>query len=391
MSLLPEDDISGLVESTIAIIVESWESFSSQTQQRAYDMLGLVFTSHQSMISDIAHKLPSLAQIDLMSKYEKDIVKMKNQKDVKNRFMSYCQRLESENAIIVDKALQELAQFLLAEQSFIHENANSEQPDPVVGDLTRSLLDTAVLFSSAKPDIAVLCARCLGMVGCLDPTRIETVREKKDTLIASNFSREEEVRDFIMTFLEEVLVKAFLSATNSRSQGFLAYAMQELLLIGEVEPATRPRSRDANVDPNYKRWNELPEYMRTVLTPFLTSRYFVTTGVPQAACTYPIFKPGMSHAQWLRSFTFDLLKKDVGSRYSQDLFQILSRIIRFQDTAIARFLIPFAVLNVIVCGSDIDKRNVAVEMNNILALPLPERTSVRENLKLCSQVRSISV
>ena len=385
MSLLSEDDIASLVDPTFAIIVQFWPDFEEDTQRQTYEMISLLLKTHQSMIRDIVNTLPSLAPVPLMSKFEEELQRLKAQMDVKHHFGAFCERFHSENAIVIDRALKELADYLGEHQSFLHESAISEQPDPVVGKLTRCLLDTSVSFSTPSPGIAVLCARCLGMVGCLDPTRIETVREKKDILVLSNFGNDDEVRDFIIFFLKEVLVKAFLSATNSRSQGFLAYVMQELLAIGDFKPSVK--SRDPPFDANYHRWVELPESIRTLLTPFLDSKYFVTAGVSQPRISFPVFKKDMTHAQWLRSFTFDLLKREVDKTVIQTIFSVLSRIIRFQDISIASFLLPFAVLNVVLEGSDNEKEDVAHELLTILAHPLSDSQCARDNTILCSQVR----
>ena len=388
ISLLSEDDIAALIDPTFAIIVQYWDSFERDVQEQAHDMIGLLLKSHSSMIRDIVNTLPSLGKIPLMSKFEDELVKLKDQMDVKHHFLAFSQRCQSENATVVERALIELAQYLGEHQSFLYEIASSEQPDPVVSKLTRSLLDTAVNFSTSNPDIAILCARCLGMVGCLDPTRIEAVREKKEILVLSNFTKDDEIRDFIIFFLREVLVKAFLSATNSRNQGFLAYVMQELLLIGEFEPSVRPRSRDAPFDANYRRWVTLPESIRTLLTPFLDSKYFVTAGVTQPQNPYPLFKRDMTHSHWLRAFTFDLLKAEPGDGMVQSIFSILSRIIRFQDISISNFLLPFAVTNVVIAGDDHGKQLIAQELLNVLAHPLSSNSSANDDTILCSQVRS---
>ncbi|KAG8530063.1 uncharacterized protein KY384_005545 [Bacidia gigantensis] len=385
INLLPEDDLSALVEPTLALIVQHWESIDSTLQMHVYDMVACLFKSKEILIRDIAATLPSLAQVPLLSKYEQDLAKLKAQNGVKHHFQTFSQRCQSENPTVVDKALKELALYLEREQSFLHTHANSEQPDALIGNLLRSLLDTAVLFSNSDANIAALCAQCLGMVGCLDPTRVEAAREKKEILVLSNFTQEDEIRDFIITFLGEVLSKAFLSATNSRSQGFLAYAMQELLAIGDFQESARPRPHEGHYDSNYQRWADLPESTRTLLTPFLDSKYFVTAGTTQTSCVYPIFKKDVSHAQWLRLFTFDLLKKETGKDMVGRLFAVLSRIIRLQDIAIATFLLPFTALNTILNGDAVDKKNTAAELLNVLDHPLPEGAVEREALKLCSQ------
>ena len=109
------------------------------------------------MIADMAATLPSLAGVPFLSKFAKDIAKFKALNDVKHHFQTFTQRCQSENPTVVDKVLRELAEYLEVEQSFLHELANSEQPDPLVSNLTRSLLDTAVLFSESDPTIAALC------------------------------------------------------------------------------------------------------------------------------------------------------------------------------------------------------------------------------------------
>ena len=388
MNTLGEDEIASLVDPTFAIIVQHWGSFLPKVQEQAYDMVTQLLKNHCSMVRDIVHTLPSLASIPLMSKFEDELAKLKAQMDVKHHFQAFCQRCQSENATVVSRALHELAEYLKVNQGFLHEAVNSEQPDPVVSQLARSILDTSILFSDRHPEISVLCARCLGLVGCLDPTRIEAVREKREILVLSNFVRDDETNDFIIFFLREVLVKAFHSATNSRSQGFLAYAMQELLSISEIKESVRPRARDAPFDANYRRWVSLPESVRTTLLPFAGSKYFVTAGISQPPLSYPIYEKTMGHGQWLRSFTYDTLKKKVGEGKVQIVFSVLSRIIRFQDISISNFVLPFACLNVIVNGTDEERLEIGRELLLVLHQLLPDHATSRDCVILCSQVCS---
>lgn len=391
MTTLGEDEIANLMDPTFAILIQYWDSFLPEIQARAYDMVSHILKSYSSMIRDIAHNLPSLAAIPLMAKFEEDLSKLKAQMDIKHHFQAFSQRCQNENATVVLRALHELSGYLSKHQDFLHEAANSAQPDPVVAQLARSILDTSVLFSNTHSEISILCARCIGLVGCLDPTRIEAVRENREILVLSNFVRDDETNDFVVFFLREVLVKAFLSATNSRSQGFLAYAMQELLSITEIRESVKPRLRDGPYDANYRRWVSLPESVRTTLMPFTNSKYFVTAGISQSPCLYPLYNAGMSYSQWLRTFTFDLLRKAVGGGKVQTIFSVLSRIVRFQDISIPNFLLPFACLNAIVSGEDAEKLIIGQELLLVLDQPLPDHASSRDNMILCSQVKRVNV
>jgi serine/threonine-protein kinase ATR len=386
MNTLGEDEIAALVDPTFAILVQHWRLFGSGIQGQAYDMIDHLMKTHSTMICDIVHTLPSLSSIPLMAKFEGQLDALKSRMDVKHHFIAFSQRCQNENATVAVTALRELAEYLTEHQGFLHEAANSEQPDTVVSQLIRSILDTSVLFSSTNLEISVLCAKCLGLVGCLDPTRIEATREKREILVLSNFVRNDETNDFVIFFLREVLVKAFLSATNSRSQGFLAYAMQELLSISAIREAVISRSRDGPHDANYRRWVSLPESVRTTLMPFTDSKYFVTAGVSQPPCTYPLYSGEMSHGHWLRAITFDLLKRKLGTGKVQTIFSVLSRIVRFQDISISNFLLPFACLNVIVNGEDHDRREIGRELLQILLHSLPDQAPRRDNVILCSQV-----
>ena len=385
ISILGEEEVGPLVDPTFAIIAQHWELFNPETQGQAHDMISQLLKSHPGLIRETVNTIPSLASIPLMSKFEDELGKLKAQMDIKHQYQAFSQRCHNENATVVTRALLELQDYLGNHQSFIHEAAVREQPDPVVSQLTRSVLDSCIQFNESHPTVSGLAAKCLGLIGCLDPTRIEAATEKKDILVLSNFTRAEETKDFIVFFIREVLVKVFLSTTNPRAQGFLAYAMQELLMFAEFDKSV-VRSRGTQFNANYQRWMELPESVRNTLTPFLTSKYVVTAAVQQPNCSYPLYKPTMTHSQWLRALTFDLLRNGVGEN-TKMLFPVLSRIVRFQDITIPTFLLPFAALNVIVGGIERQRLDIGAEFNYILSHSMPEDDmAARENLRLCSQV-----
>lgn len=276
--------------------------------------------------------------------------------------------------------------FLEQHQGFTHEAAIKEQPDPIISELARTLLDISVQASDSDGNTAFLSARCIGLLGCLDPTRIEAPREKKEVLVLSNFQEEEETVDFVLFFLQEVLVKAFLSATNPRAQGFLAYAMQELLKFCGINGAVITRHQEKHANAKYLKWVSLPESVRNNLTPFLNSKYVVTAANAQSETEYPIYRSSISHGQWLRTFVYDLLRKGHGDN-AVELFHVLSRIIRTQDTPISTFLLPFALLNLVISGTDRQRLDVGEELLIVLSRPLPEGDPATKNSLIhCSQV-----
>src|SRR5690606_25376464 len=149
-------------------------------------------------------------------------------------------------------------------------SAISQRPDSVIATLLRALLDCACKYNGIQADISRLCMECIGLVGCLDSNQIETVREQRSIVILHNFDKPEAITDFSLFVLEEVLVPAFLSPTDTRIQGFLSYAMQELLDRCGVKAACAMEGSEIIAGNEiYRKWIAVSEPVREVLTPFL--------------------------------------------------------------------------------------------------------------------------
>jgi serine/threonine-protein kinase ATR len=385
VSSLHEEELEPLIDQTFSIVIRYWDAFNDQSKKTAQELVGYILRSHNELMHTNFSTIPSLASIPALSALESEISKMKGKMDVRSQLSAFGRRCQSENAAVVEQALRELLPCLSRHEEFLHESVLSEQPDPVVAQLTRSLLDCCVKFHAGCDSITLLSAQCLGLVGCLDPNRVDPVKDKKDILVLSNFDRMEETFDFVLFFLQHVLVQAFLSASNTRAQGFLAYAMQNLLRLCNLDSAVTQRSRDIQADEKYRRWSELPETVRNTLTPFLTSKYTVTVGAIRSHCKFPIFSTELTHGDWLRSFVQDLLQRGSGDN-AQLIFSVCSRIVKGQDISIASFLLPFAVLNRIVGGTQEERLDLQSELTTILSHPLPEASNrVHEAIILCSQ------
>lgn len=390
VGVVGEDQIGALIQPTFAIVAEHWSSFDSTRQNAIYSMISRLIQTHSTVVRNMVNHIPSLAPIPLMSKFEVELGRLKSQIDVRHHLMAFSQRCQDENATVVKRALVELEIYLCEFQGTLHVAAVNEQPESFVSSLVRTILDACIRFNSDGQAISVLCARCLGLIGCLDPTRIEAAKDERVMLLLSNFSKAEETTDFLLFFIRKVLVKVFLSASNPRSQGFLAYAMQELLSFCHFDGSIIGRVRDAPSNPNYVRWMELPESTRNTLIPFLSSKYIVTSGMLQTEAEYPIYKLGIAHGQWLRIFALDLLQKGTGDN-PKHIFPVLSRVIRLQDVSLSSFLVPYLVLNVVVGGTIDQMSKIGRELFLILKSPLPDTgCATRDALLSCSQVRNPS-
>ncbi|KAI0883853.1 phosphatidyl inositol 3-kinase [Annulohypoxylon maeteangense] len=382
--LLYLEDVEALIETTFFLISHYWSSFDEETQKRSRDLIESLLEKEGSFLEATISKLPSFSHINYLSDIEGKLSKLRQPVDSRTAFSLLAERISHENDGVVLLALRELASYLQRQQEYLQASAVSEQPDSVVSTLARSLLDCSSRFNGIHGEISDLCIQCLGLVGCLDPNRVETVRAERQMVVKSNFEHSEETTDFVVYLLEEVLVKSFLSATDTKLQGFLSYAMQELLERADIKVAVQMEgSKDAA--PIYRKWLSMSVTAREVLIPFLTSRYVVQPMAPQQT-EYPIFRPGKTrYANWMRSFTLDLMRKPQAP-FAELIFEPLCRVIRIKDLSTVEFLFPYVTLHIVV-GEDTTKEqrlNVLNELLNVLRHEVPDNSSYeeRENQKL---------
>jgi serine/threonine-protein kinase ATR len=382
MVSLKQEDIEPLLNQTMAIIAIYWDDFDSHTQQLAHDLIARTLKNFPDMIREKCETMPSLAGITLLAKFEGEIHGLKRQFDERRIVSAFISRLEDENEIVVQQALRELTPLLRKKQDLLQRSVLREKPDPFVASLTRALLDSCVKFHNNR-SIAQLCGECLGIIGCLDSNKIEAAVERKTMIATTNFGGADETVEFIMYFLEHVLVKAFLSATTTRAQGFLGWAMQELLNLCQYDDsASRIRTGPSTA---YLRWKELPDEVRNTLTPFQTSKYRVAERRRVDRIQYPYFTAGMSHKDWLRGVVVDFLSRASGNNVRL-IYDTCMRIVHGQDLSIPAFLFPYAAFSLIISGTTEDTEDVVTELGNVLTHNISEASrKVQDEIRLCSQ------
>ncbi|EKD14277.1 phosphatidylinositol 3 [Drepanopeziza brunnea f. sp. 'multigermtubi' MB_m1] len=387
---LGDDDVETMLESTFSLIIQHWKTFNTETRARAEATLQYLNESRGRLIRNMIFNLPSLSGIKELADVERKISRQRTPTDVSNGFLIFKRRLGHEDPGVVAQTLVELKAYLRLNQSFLQTSAVSEQPDLVVGQLVRSILDTCVKYNEWQNDIAVLSAECLGLIGCLDPNRVESVRERREMVVVSNFRDQNEATDFVLYILQEVIVPAFLSAKDPSLQGFFSYVMQELLekcnfkdVVGDILRTGEKKS----TEPLYRKWVALPVRIQEILTPFLTSKYSLAP-MEMPKYEYPIFRPDAMPPQklynaWLRGFTLDLLQKPF-HLCTQLIFPPLCRAIRIKDVSVASFILPYLVLHAIIDGTDKNREDIGAELLSVLEYDIPADSPIRrEDMKSC--------
>lgn len=364
---LEEEDVEALLETTFFIVSRYWSVLNAATAAIGKQMLMSLLDKHGAMVEMHISKLPSLSSCEGLEDVEKSLNAMRPALAMEEALDMFAQRIGHDNSGVVHQALTELAPYLRGNQSGLYTSAANQRPDSAITTTLRSLLDCASKYNGVQMDITRLCVQCIGLIGCLDSNQIETIREQRSIVVLDNFEAAEEMTDFGLFLLEEILVPSFLSATDTKLQGFLSYAMQELLDKCDVKAACAMKETGmVGGNDIYRKWIAIPDNAREVMTPFLSSRYMVAP-MPPVTVEYPIFHPGRLYSNWLRSFVIDMLRKGQHSRAGL-IFEPIKRVIRVKDLSTAEFLLPYLVLHVLLGSksSDEEKEQIVNELLGVL-------------------------
>ncbi|KAK0671217.1 hypothetical protein QBC41DRAFT_344886 [Cercophora samala] len=387
LTCMEDTDMEALLEATFYLVRFYYNSCDEETRLFLKSLLQDLLSKHRQIIMDYSSKLPSLSQIDELRDIGEEVEGLRPRLSIKETFAVFSQRLAHENPGVVEYALTELVAYLQKHQEYLQTSAISERPDTILTTLTRSILDCSVKYNGWQPSITRLCAEALGLIGCLDSNRLETTREQQHIVVIHNFEDASETTDFVAFVLENVLVKAFQSTTDTKFQGYLSYAMQVLLEKTDFKVAFR-MAGEGESEPVYRRWLAFTDSTRETLIPLLSSS-FLLAPLPKQSTEYPIFKPGKKpYSAWLKAIVFDLLRSSQNA-FSEMIFEPLCRLIKVKDLTVTEFLLPFVVMHVILGQSDpsVFSPRIKAELLAILNYQPPRTASYveKEQTKLYYQ------
>lgn len=364
VSSLGEDDMVGVLDSTFALTVKYWSSLDPEIRGIVQTMIAAVFQKHVDILRENYDTVPSLSGIPELSSYETDLVRLRRQADDNILLAAFSIRLQDDMAIVVERALIEMTEYLRRKHQFVRQCIVQETVSEEVPVLIRQLLDTAVKFNTNQ-EIVLGCAECLGVIGCVDPSSVESIRPKDTLIILSNFAIASDTITFLMYFMEQIIVKEYIAASSLRSKTFLGWALQKLLELCQLPTDIASRTRVGGLNGKDQQWLDLAQSTRLVLVPFLTSHFNAPGRRSKNVRAYPIYHYGISYSEWLSEFVLDLFNR--GPKQNVDgIFEICWRMVEFsKSTVIPEFLLPYAIVNAILNGSDSDRSIIQSEVEGL--------------------------
>ncbi|SPO22580.1 related to serine-protein kinase atr [Ustilago trichophora] len=398
------DDIGPFVGQTAAALLSAWDRFNQERKRIAISILHYLILENAAYLKEFIDDIPSLDRLDAeIPEICRGLRSVRETWNNDRRFRNILDRSSHENTSICNESLRELQAFLAEERAYIEALTSGDSFSPLIGQCIRTLMHVAARSDAQHTDIRDLSFRCFGLVGAVDPDRIEHAVEEPLKIVLSNFEDQEEAIDFSLHLIRDLLVPAFRAARDTTQQNGLAYAIQELLKVAGFNSSiltTGSNARPVGIKTR-QRLADLPQDVIDTITPLLDSRYGAQVGKPSIRET-PIYMHSRSYSDWLQSWTSRLITKTV-ERYeasaaavaatgagpvksaagvASTIFGVFRVAIRSHDVGIARHLIPHLVLHSIISGDAMDREVIVDEIQTVLRDQVESQTNYEPERKL---------
>lgn len=361
---LNDFDLSGLLGQTFSLFLRYWNDCTFTEKQLIRELLLSLINNRRKVIEESIANIPSLKTIKQLDDIEAELLKCRRPISFSDHLRNIAQRCADDSEIVCYQGLLELRECLYENQLSLHSLIVKERTEQVIEYIIRTLLDACQKYREINKDIVIVSAECLGAIGAVDPLRVDSGKKNKELVVLYNFENVDENITFVSSFIQEQLVGAFRSATDVRAQGFLAYVMQELLKFCGFTVSNITNTEQSTLE-TFKRWSYFSTSSKQTLIPLLNSKYFVNQSHLNTASNYPIYSTAKTYKIWLHNFSLEIFRSVEGDN-AKKIFSICTRIIKNQDLSIANFLLPFALLNVILTGTEYLKTMVTNELLDVL-------------------------
>ncbi|KAI8598622.1 hypothetical protein EDD21DRAFT_309126 [Dissophora ornata] len=321
-----------------------------------------------SVLPDVGYLL-NKPEFELMNQV---LISAKTQHTIEQQLKRLAERSAHENAEIAEQALLELRDFLLENEHSVLDLTTTKDQDvaPVIKDLIHALLSGIGRFRGLDAPVPRRCVECLGIIGAVDPAKLSSIRLIPAPPVHTNFSDLEETKKFVCQLIEVQLVGKSRSIGDIHSETELAYTLQTLLSFCGITkdvldsktptPPVAPQTRTTAED----RWKAFPRHVQEVLELLIDAKYTRAESSVQRTYRSPLYPDAKTFEKWLTLWTQVLIGK-VTARYAKDVFQACKHVAQ-NDTSVCMYILPHLVLDVLVEGTETDRKEIVDEMAAVL-------------------------
>lgn len=380
------DDVAPFIGQTAATFLAAWFRFGAAEKNLAASILRyIVIDGKNDFRQQLQQGFPSLEEIKTdvpdICKQLRDIgILASRQPEV--RIQHILQRAVNVNASICGQALQELKAFLAKERDFVERITSGHLFGPIVSNIVHVLFTTATR-ADEQEQIRDACFESLGMLGAVDPDRLK-LESTSRVVVIDDFENKDDVIDFALHLIKDVLIGAFRATNDTKHQAALAYALQELLKFCGFTPALLPNSTQYRQVPlkTRHRFASLTPDMLDTIAPLLSSKYSVQHG-DSSKRERPFYKHTSSFREWIQVWTNDLILNSQGTD-AHIIFDVFRSAIRDHDLSIANHILPHLILNILILGEDEQLLGIYEEFKVILSDQIDPKTTFSPDRRMKS-------
>lgn len=375
-------NFSLIYDSVVSQLLVELDGLSQKNQTVAYSIIRKLSLNDSNSILPLkpSYRFGIEKRIDINFDY-------KQFHDDKPLVKSFLARFDSDNKWVLLQALNDFYKYLTKLQS---ERLGIVETDVKLAfaAIVKLLVSKKVSYVGEHDDldleISYKSANVISIVGNLDfmnthiSRKVHIYDNVTTFLLVTNLQKQKSsdvgngTETFSIHCLENVLVKSFISSVDPDDQKRLAFAIQEYLVLCNFSPQV---------------WQSFDDLTRNVLEPLRTSKYGYRIKTPDIS--FPIFDINKDYATWLIESAAAVLKScaalahEVFNAPSQ--VQVLCSLIPTLDISVSKFVFPYAVLMLIVTGTENIKSDFHKEVLTILNYDLKEAPNemVKETLEKC--------
>jgi serine/threonine-protein kinase ATR len=370
VSMLRFRDISPHVGPTTAAFVTYWSKFTPEERAVAAKTINYLILENADSIKEVLNDIVSLDGIAELRKAAQRLRDARQSWDDEKLTRNLLRRAEDDNTIISFRSLQEL-KLLLLKQGVLSKFASGDSFNPIVGELIRTLLRSTARDGEADDveDLRDVSLECLGIVGALDPDRFSAKTMEESARITDNLSTYDDASCFAIHLMENLLVSAFRATNDTRYQESLAYTIQELNqfcgFTKDLVDSSNKGPRPSIFSKVREKWNKIQATKQTVLADMLTTKYSIKTTDHKPSEQLPIYPLCPTYREWIQKWTSDLIFKTKGE-YAEQIFTVFRAVVRNQDVHVARYLLPYLIINHCTNGDKARQDEVIDEIRTVL-------------------------
>ncbi|OSX59349.1 hypothetical protein POSPLADRAFT_1048687 [Postia placenta MAD-698-R-SB12] len=377
-------DLGLQVGPTSAALVTHWNSFSLHGREIAKRCLEFIVVDMGGQLGSQLDEVVDLESIPQLTAIQQSLLALRQDWNTRDKLQKTLERATSESLTVATQALCELKAFLLSnDEEFVRSLASGDVFDPAVNHILSTLFSVAGRDGEGTEPLRLRAFECIGILGAVDPDRIEFGVNDSRMIMLSNFVDDSESVSFALHLIQDIMVNAFRSTSDITYQTHLAYALQELLRFCKfTETLVNPSSTSSISLKVRSRWNSLPKHVLETIIPLLSSKYTLDPRDP-VSIQHPIYPTQDTYREWIQTWAGHLITRVSGAN-AKAIFQVFSAVIRNKDVTVAHHLLPHLALNVLISGNNDDADGIRSELLAVLSDQIASDSRSTSDKKLLS-------